>query len=91
MPRGIIKLHSTPVRRFTSRERSVAVIYQELTTGLRLLARNSVRDAWSTRGVGKIFCANTSVVHCYDPSEHNTALGSTRLLAEIVPGIYPRG
>jgi len=67
------------------------IICQELTTGLRLLARNSVRDAWLTSGVGKSFCASTSIVHYYDPSGRNTVLASTRPLSEIVPGIYPRG
>ena len=82
---GKIKLHSTPVRRLASHVTSVAVICQELTTGLRLLARNSVRDAWWTSGVGKSSCASTSIVHYYDPSGRNMALGSTWPLSEIVP------
>jgi hypothetical protein len=44
-----------------------------------------------TGGVGKSFCASTSVVQYYDLSGRNMALGSTRPLSEIVPGIYPRG
>jgi hypothetical protein len=48
MPRGRMKLHSTP-ERLTSREMSLAVIYQEVTVGLRLLAWNSVRDSWWTK------------------------------------------
>ena len=67
------------------------IICQELTTDLRLLVRNSVRDAWWTSGVGKSFCTSTSIVHYYDPAGRSMVLGSTRPLSEIVPGIYPGG
>jgi len=84
-----MKLHSTSVRRFTSRETSVAVTCLELTADLRVLARNSVRDAWWTSGFGKSFCVSTSVVHYYDPSCRN--MGSNQSVSERVSGIYPGG